>query len=35
MGSVRFDPEEIGVETAEIAFLSETQYMKFFSIQST
>ena len=30
MGSVMFGVEEIGVETAEIAFLSETQYMKDF-----
>ena len=35
LGSVIFGAEEIGVETAEIAFLSETQYMKDFSIQST
>ena len=30
VGSVMFGAEEIGVETAEIAFLSETQYMKDF-----
>ena len=30
MGSVMFGAEEIGVETDEIAFLSETQYMKNF-----
>ena len=30
VGSVMFGAEEIGVETAEIAFFSETQYMKDF-----
>ena len=30
VGSVMFGAEEIGVETAEVAFLSETQYMKDF-----
>ena len=30
VGSVMFGAEEIGVETAEIAFLSKTQYMKDF-----
>ena len=34
VGSVMFGAEKIGVETAEIAFLSETQYMTDFSIQS-
>ena len=32
MGSVMFGAEEIGVETAEMAFLSETKYMKNFLI---
>ena len=31
VGSVMFGAEEIGVETAEIALLSETQYMEGFS----
>ena len=35
LGSVMFGAEEIGVETAEMAFFSETQYMQDFSIQST
>ena len=30
VGSVMFGAEKLGVETAEIAFLSETQYMKDF-----
>ena len=30
VGSVMFSSEKIGVETAEVAFLSETQYMKDF-----
>ena len=30
MGSVIFGAKEVGVETANVAFLSETQYMKDF-----
>ena len=30
MGSVMFGAKEIGIETAEMAFLSETKYMKGF-----